>query len=406
MTELYQTFQTHIKNLNIPDDDKNNSNLILNTNDISLTNALPDDNLFNLNSNKLLIKDRSLIKSHFKIKNNEKFYKSGLLKNMFFTQPDLFNNELDTDYDNLKLVKYFSTKICDYNWLLSFNIFLHYTNTTKHSFDFVKNNEIRLLNLGNGKGDFISGMYYYFTNSNISKNTRVAKHLKHCDIKWIGIDINNTDTNIYFRKLVRLLSTNIDKDTYHIIHGFLNDDILEYKNLMYVKTMIDNKMDSINVLYNNIKPRMTNKKNKILLSVAILSVYSLSNAGLMVTKILEPEYWDGEFINYLVLFALIFNKTEIFRFPVSKNNKTYFRYYLSGCCKKNVIHNKHIGRKLMYILQNYIIEQPKLLSSIIDCEEIIEWRKKILDIQKMYIETTETPITQLHTNINQLKDII
>lgn len=381
------------------DDDLN----ILNSNDISLANILPNTNLFHLEPNKLIIKDRSTVKSHFKIIHKEKFYKNGVIENMFFTQPEIL---LDDDNAQLNLVKYFSTKICDYNWLLSFNIFLYYSNSPEYSFDFVKNNEVRLLNLGNGKGDFISGMYYYFTNSNISKITNDTKHLKHYDIKWLGTDINNTNANIYFRKLSKLLSTNIKDDTYHIIHGFSNDDILEYKNLMYIKTMVDNKLESINVLYNNIKPRMIYKKNKVLLSVAILSLYSLSNTGLMITKILEPEYWDGNFINYIVLFALIFNKTEIFRFPVYKNRKTYFRYYLSGCGKKHLIYNKILVRKLIFILQNDTIEQPKLLRSVIECDEINDWRKKILSIQKKYTSIIVNPTIHLQNNINQLKDVI
>lgn len=379
---------------------------ILQMHDVSLECILPNNKVFQLDPNKLVVKDRRLIKSHFKVNTDEKFYKNGVIDNMFFTQPRI---SLDYQKDDAKtwLLHYFSTHICGHNWLLSFNLFLHYTSLTNaSSLDFVKTKEVRLLNIGNGKGDFISGMYYYFLNSNISKVNNETMHLRQYDLKWLGIDTDNNASNIHFRKFNKLLNTNVDPETYDIIHGFATDDILEYKNLMYVKTMVDNKFGDVNVLYNNIKPRMVYKKSKIMLSIAILSLYSLNINGLMITKILEPEYWDSNFIDYLVLFSLIFNKTDIFRFPVNKKHKTYYRYYLVGCCKKNLVYNSILGRKLMFVLHNDNIEQPKLLSDITDCDEINKWKQRLLIIQSAYTSTIVNPTVELQKNINQLQEII
>jgi hypothetical protein len=380
----------------------------LEINDISLDGFLPNNKIFQLDPNKLKIKARHLIKSHFKTKTNDKYYKRGLIGNTFFNKPTISLNTSDGG-EKTRLMQWFSTSICGYNWLLSFNIFLHYTSLSQfqaNTLDFIKTKEVRLLNIGNGDGGFISGMYYYFINSVRAKTTKGKNHLQQYDLKWIGFDINNNSTNSSFNNLIKKINTSIDPESCDIIHGFTSDDILEYKNLMYIKTTVENKFGDVNFLYNNIKPRMLYKKNKIMLSILVLSLYVLNVNGLMVTKILEPEYWDDCFIDYLILVSLIFNKAEIFRFPVNKNKKTYYRYYLVGCGKKNLVYNSILGRKLMFVLNNDSIEHPKLISDIVECEEIHKWKQTIKSIQTSYINDSTDPNIIIQKNINQLRDII
>lgn len=367
------------------------TNKIIKLYDVSLKNTLPNNNIFDFESHEIILKNINSIKSNYKTKTNEKFYKNGVIENTFF------NNKNDT-----KLIHKFSKKICYSNWLLSFNIFLHYTSNKK--LDFIKTNKIRLLNIGNGRGDFITGMYYYFNTSNISK--KIPK-LQNFNINWACIDVNNNPENSQYFKFSNLLNHHINPECYDIIHGESNDDILEYKNLLYLKNIIDNRFDNINIIYNNIKPHSDGKKNKIMLSIAILSLYTLNNNGLMITKILEPEYWDGSYIDYIILFSLIFNKTDIFRFPIYKKNKIYYQYYLIGCRKKNLIHNTIIGRKLMFLYNKNNIINPKLLSSISECVEIDELKQKLNNIKSIYLsDNIETPQMELHKNINNLKDLL
>lgn len=369
----------------------NETNKIIKLFDISIINNLPNNNIFDLESHQIILVKKNSVKSNNILKTSEKFYKNGFIENTFF------NSKTDTN-----LIHKFSKKICYYNWLLSFNIFLHYTPNKK--LDFIKNNKIRLLNIGNGRGDFITGMYYYFNTSNISK--KITK-LTNFNINWACIDINNNSENSRYLKFSELLKQYINPDCYDFIHGDSSDDILEYENLVYLKNIIERRFDDINIIYNNIKPQIDGKKNKIMLSIAILSLYLLNNNGLMLTKILEPEYWDGSYIDYIILFSLIFNKTDIFRFPVYKKNKIYYQYYLIGCCKKNLIYNKKIGQNLMFLLYKSDIINPKLLSSITSCIEIDELKQKLINIKSIYISNNmENPQMELHKNINNLKDFL
>ena len=418
------------------------NNILLNIYDITLKECIPNLTIFSISFLESLEKTNKQIDKHsnkqidkhsnkqtiviqalskYKIKTNEKFYRKGIIENTFFIKlnhlkfnslnlSESNNYEKERTYTNFKK---FSTKLCDYNWLLSFNIFLYYTNELNSRLDFVKTKDIRLLNIGNGRCGFISGLYYYFYMSNKSNNDNT---LNQYYLKWIGFDINNNISNSHFVKLSKLLDL-LNPDSYKIIHGIINDDITDCKNLMYIKTLIENEFNDVNILYNNIKPRMEKSKSSgIMLSIIILSLYSLNSGGLMITKILEPEFWDNNFINYLTVLALLFKQTKIFRFPVCKNHITYYRYYLFGYCKKIISYNNIVGMRLIYILntiKNHIYTQelnkdsnPLLLNEINKNEEIIVWKQKLLDIKASYINVISNPISELQLNIEQLQLLI
>ena len=346
--------------------------------------------------------------SKYKIKTNEKFYRKGIIENTFFIKL----NHLESNN-----IKKFSTRLCDYNWLLSFNIFLYCTNELNSRLDFVKTKDIRLLNIGNGRCGFIGGLYYYLYMSNKSNDDNT---LNQYYLKWIGFDINNNNSNSHFVKLSKLLEL-LNPDSYKIMHGIINDDITECKNLMYIKSLIENEYNDINILYNNIKPRISKSKSSgIMLSIIILSLYSLNSGGLMITKILEPESWDDNFINYLTVLALLFKQTKIFRFPVCKKHITYYRYYLFGYGKKKISYNNIVGMRLIHILN--IVKTPTytndlnkdlnkdltplLLNEINENEEIILWKQKILDIKTSYINVISNPIAEMQLNLEQLQLLI
>ena len=389
----------------------NLDNVYLNLYDITLNECIPNSEIFQINISKtdttyqrdldkIIYIDpisknstKILVESQYKIKTNEKFYKNGIIENTFFNH---IND--DINYTDIKL---FSTKICDYNWLLSFNIFLYYTTETNSKLDFVKTKNIRLLNIGNGDGGFISGLYYYLY---ISYKSNTDHNLKQYDLKWFGIDVNNNISDSHFLRLSKLLDK-LDPNSYQIIHGLINDDITDCKNLMYIKTLIENKVNDINVLYNNVKPRGT--KNNIMLSIIILSIYSLNLGGIMITKILEPEFWDGNFSNYLILASLLFKQTKIFRFPICKNHKTYYRYYLVGYHRKHILYNSIVGMRLIHILSNCKLNQKLPLTNTIgNADEINIWKQKIQDIKNTFTSIIFNPITELQKNIDNLQKII
>lgn len=387
-----------------------NINTYLDIYDASLFTIPPESNIFKNEPNKLAGIDRKLIKSHFKIKSCDNFYKTGLIENTIFNKNvsacekfDEFDTDINDATDSaiahnkqLKQLKKFSKAICTHNWLLSFNIWLHFSGYQK--LDFIKTHDIQLLNIGNGNMSFISGMYYYFTSYKYGQS---GQNLDKFNISWMCVDISNDVTTSKFRNINTFITKNIPQEQFHIVHGFATDDIFDFKTLSIIKAMVANKMGKANIIYNNIKPRIKYPTNKIMLIMAILSSYSLSTNGLLVTKILEPEYWGGAFINYIILLASLFNKTEIFRFPVCKNGISYFRYYMACCYKKSLVYNNTLGSKLLYMFNNDEIEQPQLIDDILGCDSIKAYIQKIKDIQKIYTVITN-PNEALHNNIASL----
>lgn len=378
---------------------------------LSLNEVLPNGPFFKLTPNKVSDITKPELRSNNKVTTAELFYKNGIISDAFFTTPEVSLLET-TDIDKSYL---FAQKLCDYNWLLGYIICFHYSHiickvNLKNP---MSNTTINVLNMGNGKGDFIAGIYYYFNHSKISS----INHLKCYELDWLGVDIENTYEFLHFKKLnkyYKFKQTNeplkTDRKTSnsldgHILHGYVDDNLLNDNNVQYVKTTVENRFNKTNIIFNNIKPRMCNNKNKILLSVAMLST-TLHKNGIMITKILEPEYWDKHFINYLLLFALIFESTEIFRFPVCKNGKGYFRYYLTCHTRKKMLYNNIIMIKLRSMLNNDNIEHPEIIDDLIQNENIKEWKDIVLQHQKLYLNSLVNPIDELHTIIGKLKDFI
>lgn len=353
---------------------------MLEFNDISIESALPNDNLFNLEPNSVKKLNKASIKSHYKMPSNDSFYKNGIISNIFF------KDDITLEECKANPISHFSKMSCNRNWLLSFCLFSHYTiniNDSNSKLDFNKSKEVKILNTGSGNGGFITGMFYYFNSSSA---------MKQFNINWLCLD--NNKKSIKFEELSRKYNF-----TDNIIHGFTNDSLIDHKNLMFIETMIENKYTNVNFIFNNIRPRMKGNKNKILLSLAFISIASLSKNGIMITKILEPEYWSTEFNNYLILLSLLFHKTEIFRFPVCKKNKSYYRYYLSGSFRKPLLYNTVLSRKIVYLLNHTEIEQAILLGDIIESKEIDEWKEKIINTQKKYT-IISNPNEEIHKIIN------
>ena len=384
----------------------------LELNDISTKEVIPNTNLFTAYTsnettptnepkpnettptNKLRIKNK---KSKHKILSTEKFYINGVISKTFFKKKEISLTS-DKIYSGSKksVLKELSVAACDHNWLLSLCVFLQFVSSdamikSKHAFN--KSREIKLLITGLGNGGFISGMYHYFYNSALSKNSNI---LRQYNIDWIGIDSKTYDT--MFEKILKhkLHGENI-------INGISNDNVLEPRNISLVETIIDNRCNAVNMIFNNIKPKMTDGKNKILISVGILAIKSLSKSGIMITKILEPEYWHTEFFNYIMLFALMFQQTSIFRFPVCKNNKSYFKYYLVGEFRKKLLFDDILVKKLYYILSTDV--QLKLSNEITESEEMRLWKDNIMLLKQQYTEESN-PNDKIHHIINELREIL
>jgi hypothetical protein len=362
--------------------------------DISSEGVLPNGAIFDNTSNKIVYTttDTSLVDT------DEKFYKGGIIDTTFFKEPEISLETKQHHERKLHRFNLFPQKLCDYNWLLAFGVCFNYApllckfGTGRDSSN--KTN-INILNLGNGKGGFMAGIYYYFKQSHISH----TNHLTSYELNWFGVDVKNNTEYAQFKRLSKYYY----KLSNHIIHGFTDDNMLDYKNVQYVKSMVENKFNNTNIIFNNINP--IGAKIKILVSGAIMSEL-LHKDGIFITRILEPDYWDGPFVNYLILLALTFNKTEIFRFPVCKNGEVYFRYYLVGIDRKKLLYKNMIYRKLVLTLKNTDVECPKLVDTITGSDEVKSWVCKVNDLRAHYLNSESEPIAELHGIIDKLKDVL
>ena len=358
------------------------------------------------------------------------------------------------------LIQGFSKRFCDHNWLLSVYIF----NVCCNIFN---GEEIRLLNIGNGHGGFISGLYYcklhklktsylkfldcvndinsnksenlkdsneigieesccmnLFATNNVSKvkNTinRTKSNLVYginkntstidyenqipesekkitanaVNIKWIGVDINNNDNNPYYTELTDMLYITINPESYKFFHNKSRQtDILNYNTIIKLSQYVEQVYNDTNFIFNNVAHHKD--KPKILLSMAVFSLYNLNSTGILVTRIAYPEIWAGNYLDYLLILALLFYKIKIFRFPVCKNKKLYFRYYMLCINPKQVYYNNIIGKRLLQVLNNKSIINPVLIDNFIDKRIMDDFTLKIKNLQSIFITKKAYPHSKL-----------
>jgi len=202
----------------------------------------------------------------------------------------------DENYYNNGLLRHlYNIKNCDHNWLLGKFII--------SELDIILD---KCFYIGFGKGGFIKGI-----------NKSVDNFENH---KWAGIDERN--------KL---------DDFNNLIDRYNYDDICNYNNIKNIIRIIKNRFNKINLIFNNVLPKGT--KRNIILSLIILSK-TLAEDGIIVTRISNNSYSD------IILLMNIFKYNKIIKYPVCKNKKIKFRYYLICQNKKKCLYNDAIVRKI------------------------------------------------------------
>lgn len=329
---------------------------ILNSIDISLEVHLPNSLLFvECNKEKPKEKSKKGKKKKNRIKSNELFYGDGILGNLY----------------NLKK--------CDYNWFFGYLFFRQYNNLFK-DFNFTAENNIKCFHVGLGNGGFIIGMEYYFN--------ELSKKKEGCDIQWLGIEKHLDNSFILeHKKNIIFLCITI------------------YNNLNYVKNIIEDELNKIHLLTNHVVPKF--KKNKILISMAILSITILHSNGVLLTRILNLEDWDDDFLHYILLFGMIFENIQICRYPVCKKKYIRYRYYLICHGQKPILHVSNVYRKLVMLLKNNEIKNLLFLPNIIANDKIQKWKDNILTLPFPLSNTysyKDNPEEELNSLISLFKD--
>lgn len=313
---------------------------LLNLYDISIEDAVPNSKIFERVEK---IEQHVNVHSNFEMETKDKFYNDGIV------------GKLISNGKKSKNIKF--TKFCDRNWLVGVAFMMQYEK---------KCIDINVINYGNGSNGFIAGLHYFMRD-------------KDNVIQWLGIDSKNNANHKCYRKLSKYLTskgknvedyTICESDLVNIVH---NEDTT--------------------LLCNNISPK--NYKINIL-----LAILSCNNDAILLTKILEPEYWNGSYKKYLLLFSLIYTKVSVFRFPMCHRNKAYFQYYLIGTERKKIMYN--INRKLSAI---YAYEW-EFTNSVTELESVKKYNANIEKIASKYINVIGNPNTSLHEVINKMGNYI
>jgi hypothetical protein len=296
---------------------------------------------------------------------------------------DLITNECF--YSDGILGNLYNIHGCDKYWLLSF--------CTASHFQYNFKDEIKCFVMGYNTPTLINGLSHYCYNSKFGKNTQPT-------LQWLGMGF---DAHKVYSK----------EYNNNILQGFAQDDLCNRDNLSHIKRIIENKMGSINMLYNNISPE---SDYRILLSASVLVMTSMP-VGLFISKIPIPTNWNDNFINYLLLFALLFNNTDICRFPVSTKSKEKshsvlsFQYFLICHDRKKILHRMTSYRKILTYMKKCETVNSDILNftdNIIESSDIQQWRTHIINIKKKYIQADQqdNPQLKLCAIIDTIKDVI
>jgi hypothetical protein len=336
--------------------------LLLDT--ISLEMSLPKLQIFTEPT--IIEYDSELKTNDSELKTNESFYSDGILGNIY----NIHN--------------------CDKYWLLAFCTSAHFRGTFT--------DKIKCFVMGYNSPTIINGLHHYCYNSDFSKED-------HLELQWMGMGYNSHKV---------LISK---EDQNNILRGFTQDDLCDRDNLSHIKRIVENKMGNINILYNNISPE---SNYKILLSASTLVLTSMPS-GIFISKLSNPKYWNDNFINYLLLFALLFNKTDICRFPVStkKNKKTKndnysilsFQYFLICHDRKKILHKITAYRKILTYMKKCELMNSDILNfadSIVNTPDIEQWKMHVIEIKNKYIQLDQqdNPQVNLCKILDTIKNII
>lgn len=335
--------------------------------------------VFNFDTNKLFIET------------NERFYGVGILENIINEKYNDLNSRFSDDAINISLNKIKKNNLAnmeiynishylesydrlDNNWLLGYYIMTYMTNIQYSKFiKEITNNDLKMFILGNTKNNFVSGVYSYIQHNKINLT-----------IDWLSYNsasINNANKNIN-----RILKKKEIKP--------ISKYDLKYNNITNLKMQVENKFNKVNIVFSNINP-ITNIKALILNIILCISI--LTKHGLCIVKIKSPHIWKDFYKSYIQLYSMFFYSVKIIKFPVCKNKKYFYEYFLLAHSKKKVIYEDELYKKLMVY---YLSDDIKTIKYKIDDDTDI-----YTDIDKLQIKMIDDNIN-LKTLYNIIESLI
>lgn len=366
---------------------------IIKLHDISSSNIIPNRKIF---INNQANQEMTQLKKHDKtksnklkcIKTNELFYYNGIISSSFFTERKLCKTK-QNEYE-------FAQVLCNKNWLLVQTIFCQFS----HKKIFNPKN-IDIIHIGDNDGGIVSGIYYYLNFSNFAKSTglnHVSSVVKNINWLCMGKNLNNSNDDFNRFKLYYNAISREHDISKHIIRGFANDDICNYSNYKFAKTQIfDNITPSIifNTL-SDINAEVQNIYKPILISLS-LATYAKEHT-LVITKLLQPTYWDSQYEKYIMLISNMFNEAYIISYPACENNMVYYEYYVISYGIPKLMYLDKLRKRFEYVNSSN--------SNLFDISDDMIDDDILQKIKKIKTERKKSPLSQLHELIYNLKDII
>lgn len=211
------------------------------------------------------------------------------------------------------------------------------------------------------------------------KSSKYSSH-KKIEWNWKGIDIKDgpLKDNIY-------------------IGATGNSDITISGNIMYLSNKIKEEWkEGADIVFHDIYP----KNEKTLFSGVISSIMFLNNKGYMVLRLPEPELWDTNVVNCILMMCMLFQKVKLWIPPWGRRNKSK-KYYIVAFLKKKTIYRNNY-RSLLKILKSSSQNKRFIQKTVHDDEEIKDWTDILQNIKLEMIEVDE--ITKTDHYISNLTD--
>jgi len=163
-----------------------------------------------------------------------------------------------------------------------------------------------------------------------------------------------------------------------------NGDITVGGNIIYLSNKIkEDWKDGADVVFHDIYP----KNEQILLSGLMSSIMFLNNKGFVVIRLPEPELWNTNVINCMLIVCMIFNNVKLWSPKWGRREKS-FKYYLVAFKKKKTIYRSNY-RAFLKIMKNADEDKQFLKKLVHDDLEVKEWLEILQNIKNEMINSNE-----------------
>lgn len=115
---------------------------------------------------------------------------------------------------------------------------------------------------------------------------------------------------------------------------------------------------------------------------AYMAMSLLGEKCVFVAKVQNPEHWGNSWRNYLLLYSLVFNHTELMRFPICTYGKARYDYYVVGVDRTMSIHDERTIKTLYSTIKK---GQTAIDLFKVNLHDTSEWHEKLAAAKKRIV---------------------